>query len=222
VIDNHSVLPLANSSVLNLLVIAPAVKLTVEPFAKTMRLSWTTAVCKDTTGPAPLKGYDIYRKMNCDTWVHQPGETGVPASAGYTWIGSTDAVTTNYTDNWLGLATGKEYTYVIVAHYKNGALSYASNGACALITGIYETNNDIAVTIAPNPTKGSFTLVSEFFSNSTTTISIKNSLGQVVYTTDVFMTKDGQVIDVNLSPGPYMIQVSNRKGTAVKRMILNK
>jgi hypothetical protein len=222
--DNHSTLALSNYSVLNLRVIAPAVTLTVAPFAKTMRLSWTAAVCKDTSGSAPLKGYDIYRKMNCDTWVHQPGETGIPASAGYTWIGSTDAVTTNYTDtdNGLGLVIGKEYTYIIVAHYQNGALSYASNGACALITSIHELDNDIAVTIAPNPTNGNFTLVSEFFSSSKTTISIKNSLGQVVYTADVLMTKEGQAIDVNLKPGVYMLQVSNGKNTAVERMIINR
>jgi hypothetical protein len=225
VADNHTTQQLANFEVLNIRVIAPGVTaLTVQPFVRIMDLSWNEIICSDTAGPAALMGYDIYRKMNCDSWVHQPGETGIPASAGYTWIGSTDAMTTKFTDseNGLGLTIGKEYTYIIVAHYKNGSLSYASTGACALITGIHEVNNDIALTIAPNPNNGTFTLVSEFYANSIITVSIKNSLGQVVYSSDGTMTKEGQTIDANLEPGIYMIQISNEKNTSVKRMVINK
>jgi hypothetical protein len=224
VTDNHSTGQLPNFDALNILVVVPAVSVTAEPFAATMRLTWTAAICKDTVGPAALSGYDIYRKMDCDSWVHQPGETGVPASAGYAWIGSTDAVTTKFTDtnNGLWLMVGKKYTYIIVAHYKNGAQSYASAGVCALITGIDKVDNDMALTISPNPTNGSFTLVSEFYSNSKSTVSIKNSLGQIVYNADIFLTKAGQAFDLDLKTGVYMIQVSNGKNTAVKRVVINR
>lgn len=223
VVDNHLTEQLINFEVLNVRVIAPAVQVTAEPFAKTMRLSWTEAICKDTTGVVGVAGYDIYRKMSCDNWVHQPGETGIPVSAGYTKIGSTNATTTKFidTNNGLWLATGKEYTYIIVVHYKNGALSYASNGACALITSIHEMDKDIAVTIAPNPNKGTFTLISEFYANSKAIVSIKNGLGQIVYRADVFMTKEGQTFDVKLKPGVYIIQVSNEKAMTEKKVVVD-
>lgn len=132
--DNKTKDELVNFESVFIRVIAPAVTgLTVTPNGTSMELKWNQAFCHDTSGTARLKRYDIYRKNSCDPWVHGPCETGVPASLGYTLIGSTSYRVTNFqdTNNGLGLIHGIEYSYIVVAHYLDESESYASVNVCA-------------------------------------------------------------------------------------------
>lgn len=134
VTDNHPTDPLVNFESVFIRVVAPAVKnLTATPSGINMLLQWDKAPCGDTSGITRLSGYDLYRKNSCDTWVHDPCETGVPAYTGYTLIGSTDYKTTKFTDtnNGLGLIHGVNYSYIVVARYIDASQSYASTNTCA-------------------------------------------------------------------------------------------
>ncbi len=132
--DNNTKDPLVNFESVFIRVIAPAVTgLTATPSGTYMELKWNEAFCHDTSGASRLKTYDIYRKNSCDPWVHSVCETGVPPNIGYTFIGSTDYRTLNFTDknNGLGLIHGVNYSYIVVAHYIDESQSYASVNACA-------------------------------------------------------------------------------------------
>lgn len=136
VTDNNTTDPLVNFESVFIRVVAPAIKnVTATPNGTSMEIKWDEAPCHATSGVARLKEYTIYRKNACDTWVHAPCETGVPAYTGYTLIGTTDYLTTKFTDtnNGLGLIHGIDYSYIIVANYIDGSQSYASANACAYL-----------------------------------------------------------------------------------------
>ena len=86
--------------------------------------------------------------------------------------------------------------------------------------GIEDLNNDITVTLSPNPSKGMFTISSTFYSNSKTDISIKNSLGQTVYNEKIFFSSSGTTVNAELEAGMYFIQVSNDMGSTIKKFII--
>jgi gliding motility-associated-like protein len=134
VTDNKGKDPLINFESVFIRVVAPAVTgLTATPNGTNMELKWNEAFCNNTSGNSRLRGYDIYRKDSCGTWVHAPCETGVPSYTGYKLIGSTDYTIRNFTDNnnGLGLIHGVNYSYIVVAHYIDESESYASVEACA-------------------------------------------------------------------------------------------
>jgi gliding motility-associated-like protein len=155
VTDNKSKDPLINFESVFIRVVAPAVTgLTATPNGTNMELKWNEAFCHDTSGTSRLRGYDIYRKSSCGTWVHAPCETGVPGYTGYTLIGSTNYRVKNFTDNnnGLGLIHGVNYSYIVVAHYIDESESYASVEACAQLVRDVPiiTNVSVLLTDAAN------------------------------------------------------------------------
>ncbi len=114
-------------------VIAPAPKnVSATPSGASIILNWNDALCNSTLGDNPLINYAVYRKDACDGWAHAVCETGVPPSAGYTLVGTTNADITTFTDNnnGVGLNNGIDYSYLIVANYIDGSQSYASTPVC--------------------------------------------------------------------------------------------
>lgn len=204
-------------------VIAPAVKdFSVSQLYKASELHWKQPLCNDTTWKNRLIGYDIYRKENCDNWEHQPGETGVPASAGYKLIASVNEHTMKYIDdnNGLGLTVGTQYTYIIVVRYYDGAESYASEGKCTTVTSINELDPSTSIEIFPNPSAGTFTVTSDFYSNSRVTLSIKNSLGQLVYKSNTIFGNAGETIFVRLQSGIYFLEITNGKERSLRKIVI--
>ena len=133
-VDDNKTDALVDFETVNIRVVAPAITgLAVKPSGTNMELTWDEPFCHDTSGVNRLTGYKIYRKDACDTWVHAPCETGVPASTGYTLIGTTDYRTRRFidTNKGIGLIHGVDYAYIVVAIYLNEAESYASTGVCA-------------------------------------------------------------------------------------------
>lgn len=132
-------------------VIAPAPKnLTATPVCASIQLNWDPAPCNPTGNK--LYRYKIYSKIGCDTL--QPGycETGVPSTWGYSLIATVLSTTTSYTHT--GLIQGSTYAYRVVAHYLDGAESYASDPVCvSLVRDVpILTNVDVVTT---NSTNGS-------------------------------------------------------------------
>ncbi len=122
----------------NITVVAPKDSLySAVPFTKnngkSIKLTWA---------PYAVTGIDlstlkviIYRKKGCDNF--QPGhcETGMPPTWGYTRMGDTSALATNYVDI-KNLQKGVIYSYRIVIAYPepNGGVSYVSNPVCVTLT----------------------------------------------------------------------------------------
>ncbi|MBL7883734.1 MAG: gliding motility-associated C-terminal domain-containing protein [Bacteroidia bacterium] len=129
--DSHPVTPLVDFESVLIRVIAPApTGLTATPNGASIVLNWNAAACN--SQPNPLVRYKVYRKNSCDPFVPAVCETGLPASSGYTLIGTTASNVLTFTDNngGQGLTHGVNYSYIIVATYYDGSESYASTNVC--------------------------------------------------------------------------------------------
>ena len=113
-------------------VVPPTVKsVTAEPSGTTMKVSWALSTCSPTGNV--LVGYKIYRKKDCATYVPDPCQTGVPVSSGFTFLGQVAATVSSFidTNNGNGLVVGQDYSYIVVAVYKDGTSTFGSSAVCA-------------------------------------------------------------------------------------------
>jgi gliding motility-associated-like protein len=144
---------LADLETIQITVVAPSPKnLSVVPLGSSMILNWNKEVCD--VLPDSAKGYYIYRRNGFYGFIPAQCETGVPAYTGYTKIGTVPGINnTSFTDNnnGNGLVAGVDYCYMVVAYYKDGALSYASLEECEhlkkdipVITNVSVDSTDIS------------------------------------------------------------------------------
>ena len=96
-----------------------------------VRLRWSLYEC------ANAAQIHIYRKLNTSSFVPGPCDTGIPASAGYTRIGTVPKDSTGFTDRTITLERGQTYCYRIYAEFPlpAGGNSIASLEACVALAG---------------------------------------------------------------------------------------
>jgi gliding motility-associated-like protein len=126
--DNHPNIPLTDFETVQIKVVGPPpLNVTASPQGTGMLVDWDPPVCSS------VKGYMVYRKDACGTWIPGPCEIGVPASSGYTLIANTAYNVTDFLDNnnGQGLIHGVDYSYFVVAIYGDGSPSFASMEVCA-------------------------------------------------------------------------------------------
>lgn len=131
--DDDPMVHLVDFKTFNIKVVAPPPQnLVATPLGTYIKLTWNKPACHNTTGNK-IAHYLIYRKADCNPWVHAPCETGVPAYTGFAYIGQTATMSDTLfidTNNGNGLTQGVNYSYIVVAEYDDGAQSYASNQIC--------------------------------------------------------------------------------------------
>lgn len=113
-------------------VVPPSVKnVTATPAGSAIRIDWSATPCNPVSNP--LTSYKIFRKNECATYTHNPCFTGVDPSTGFTYIGQTPPSVVSYTDtnNGAGLVVGQNYSYLVVAVYKDGSMSYGGTSVCS-------------------------------------------------------------------------------------------
>nr|WP_262904854.1 gliding motility-associated C-terminal domain-containing protein [Hymenobacter pini] len=100
----------------------------------TARLDWDSYSCQN-AGAQIL----IFRRENSYPFTPGPCETGLPAAAGYTQVGSVSVGSRTFLDdnNGRGLDRGKTYCYRIYVQFASPGLgaSIASNESCVSLTG---------------------------------------------------------------------------------------
>ena len=133
--DNNEELMLSDIDNMTIKVLGPKPD-TVKavPEGKFIRLSWQQY------GTDAISGFNIYRREGPTTYKPDSCTSGIPSSIGFVKVGyisGSNTVAYIDTDNGQGLRFGKEYTYRIVAVYKNGTESKASDEATtSLVSGI--------------------------------------------------------------------------------------
>ncbi|MGI4865625.1 MAG: gliding motility-associated C-terminal domain-containing protein [Janthinobacterium lividum] len=162
--------PLIDEKAWRITVIGPApTNLQATPVAgPQVLLSWASYPCQTSTVPGVTPTILIFRRENCFAYTPSPCETGIPASAGYTQIGSVPANLTAFADNTV--QRGHTYSYRIYVTFPQpaGGSSIVSNEACITLNGrsAQITNVDVLTTNAttgqisvkwtrPQPTTGS-------------------------------------------------------------------
>ncbi|RSK47032.1 T9SS type B sorting domain-containing protein [Hymenobacter rigui] len=127
--------PLIDQRVWRITVIGPApqnLRTTLQ--GSTTRLDWDSYSCQN-AGAQIL----IFRRENSFPFTPGPCETGLPAAAGYTQVGTVNVGSRTFLDdnNGKGLDRGKTYCYRIYVQFAApaGGASLASNEACVSLTG---------------------------------------------------------------------------------------
>ena len=88
-------------------------------------------------------------------------------------------------------------------------------------TGIFEQNNNNAIQLFPNPCNGVFMIQSGFGQLINGEIEIVNVLGDKIYSAPAL--KGEKQIDLSNQPnGIYFLKLTSEKGTATKKIIINK
>ncbi len=133
--DNNEELMLSDIDNMNIKVLGPSPELVnAIPEGKFIRLIWLP-YCTDV-----IAGFAIYRREGASTFIPDSCTAGIPSWTGFVKVGYVDGSdTTSFTDtdNGQGLQHGTEYTYRIVAVYKNGTESKASNEITStLVSGV--------------------------------------------------------------------------------------
>src|SRR5664280_2689597 len=143
-IDNMTIKVLGPSPVL----------LNAVPQGKFITLGWSNY------GTTEIAGFAVYRREGTSTFSPDSCTSGLPVSTGFVKVGYiSGSSTVSYTDteNGQGLQFGKEYTYRIVAVFKNGTESKASNELTStLVSGVPVIKN-VSVRYT-DPTNGSIFL----------------------------------------------------------------
>jgi gliding motility-associated-like protein len=124
--------PLVSFKTYNIWVIPSPVKdVSALPIGSTIKISWSLSTCDPSNNP--IVSYKIYRKENCDPFIPAYCQQGVLSSNGFTYVGKTDNATTNFfidSNKGEGLVVGQNYSYVVVAVYRDGVQSYAGSQVC--------------------------------------------------------------------------------------------
>jgi gliding motility-associated-like protein len=133
--DDNSDLRLSDIDNMSVKVLGPSpVLLNAVPEGKFIKLSWQNY------GTTAIAGFSIYRREGPSTFVPDSCTAGLPPFTGFVkagYISGSTTVTFTDTQNGEGLEFGKEYTYRIVAVYKNGTESKASNEITStLVSGV--------------------------------------------------------------------------------------
>ncbi len=153
--DNNSELMLSDIDNMTIKVLGPSpVLLNAVPQGKAVRLTWSDY------GTTAITGFNIYRREGASTFRPDSCTSGIPASTGFVKVGyiaGSSTVSFTDSDNNLGLQFGREYTYRIVAVFRNGTESKTSNEITStLVSGIPVIKN-VSVRIT-DPANGSIFL----------------------------------------------------------------
>lgn len=132
--DSGTPVALVDFKTYNITIVGPPpLNLSATPLGTSVKLIWFKSACNNVGLGNKVVRYKVYRKADCIPWVHSPCETGVPPSSGFSYIGQTASINdTTFidTNGGAGLSHGINYSYVVVAVYADGSLSYASNQVC--------------------------------------------------------------------------------------------
>ncbi len=133
----------------NILVIGPAPEnLTATAVNQTIELAWNRSICPNATG------YEIYRRASYLGYMAPQCEPGVPPHTGYKKIASLSSILdTSFVDdnNGKGINPGFEYCYMVTAIFPDGAESYPSLEACAVI----DRHNPLITKVSVDSTESS-------------------------------------------------------------------
>ena len=128
--DNGPQVDLTSFKTVHINIIAPPPQdLTAHPVKNSIVLEWEPYSCSN------AKEIFIYKKTNPSQFEPAFCETGIPAGNGFQFLAKVGASSTGYVDDGTRLPVmhGRNYCYRIVAVFKDGAESIASNETCAAI-----------------------------------------------------------------------------------------
>lgn len=181
----------------NVRVVPPSVKnVSATPIGSTIKITWNFATCNPPANP--IVSYQVYRKGDCSPFTYDPCDTRITPASGFTLIGQTTPSVNTFIDNngGNGLVVGQDYSYLVVAVYHDGSVSYGSNQVCARL------KRDVPVMLNV-----------DVLSTSTSTGSVYVRWTRPLKTSGNF--------DTLAFPGPYQFNLKYRTGTGAYATVFN-
>ncbi len=148
------------------------------------------------------------------------GEIAVP----YIWYknsGGLSLIDSTSGGIWVKPALGTmEY---VVKQTLCGVSTWDSVKVTVVPVNVRNVGNVRNVLVYPNPSSGSFSISGTINDTKDATIEIFNSLGQKIYTKDLIIENEKLNIQINLdtSPGIYMLRVTTERGNSIMRIMVN-
>ncbi|MES2565417.1 MAG: T9SS type A sorting domain-containing protein [Bacteroidota bacterium] len=231
VIDNDPYIKLVDFKTFNIKIIPHApVNLIALPSYQHIVLKWQKPSSYITTGSNPFLRYNVYKKDSVSNWLPAINETTPPAYTGFTYIGSTSGniTDTSFTDynNGNPFVSGKDYSYVVLAEYKDGATSQVSNIAISQIyVGINERTLETAEFQAiPNPANEELVIVFnkqalewqyiELMDITGRTIKLLTAKEDITQANTIRLNLD------NINPGIYFLKITGPCNDAITKKII--
>lgn len=123
-------------------------------------------------------------------------------------------ISTASTTSYIDLQGHEGDTYYIITNCANGGTSDASESATAIVTGISEVENNIA--IFPNPASD---IVEISATQNITRIEVVSAAGQIMHETEV--NEESVSINVkNLPSGTYFVRIFSNSNVIVKKLVV--
>lgn len=123
-------------------------------------------------------------------------------------------ISTASTTSYIDLQGHEGDTYYIITNCANGGTSDASESATAIVTGISEVENNIA--IFPNPASD---IVEISATQNITRIEVVSATGQIMHETEV--NEESVSINVeNLPSGTYFVRIFCNPNVIVKKLVV--
>jgi hypothetical protein len=118
-------------------------------------------------------------------------------------------------------STNAMIKFVAINGYENQL--YVDDINISSTTGIQQANENNGINIYPNPTNGTFSIDIQHNASEVNSISVVNSLGQMVYQTNKPNTSGNYSVDLSgYSNGIYFVQVIKSGIVYQKKIVVNK
>lgn len=140
--------------------------------------------------------------------------------ASYAWSGGQNTHAIQVSGEELGLTT-TTYSVTVTDEYSCTATASVQVTVEACL-GIPENETAAAISIYPNPNKGDFTLEIKNADPGKSTISIVNTVGEVIYANRVMLNNQTfrQQISLNAGSGIYFLRLETPNGTATHKLVI--
>jgi hypothetical protein len=169
-----------------------------------------------------VRGYNIYRKIGANSWVHGACETGLPANSGFQFIGTVGSTDNFYTDTSLPYTeNGNTCNYAVVTVMNDCSESFAENiKTISILIGINEDSFLNNIGVYPNPFTNHIEISLPTNYDGNLGIAIYGIDGQLLSRTSKKQVGAKTILALDdLPTGMYMLEIKTDKGLVSKKIV---
>jgi hypothetical protein len=175
-----------------------------------------------TTCTSNVRGYNIYRKIGANSWVHSACETGLPANSGFQLIGTVGPTDNFYTDTSLPFTgNSNPNNYAVVTVMNDCSESFAEN--IKSISTLIRVNADSFLNnigVYPNPFTNHIEISLPTNYDGNLGIAIYGIDGQLLSRTSKKQVGAKTILALDdLPKGMYMLEIKTDKGLVSKKIV---
>jgi hypothetical protein len=175
-----------------------------------------------TTCTSNVRGYNIYRKIGANSWVHSACETGLPANSGFQLIGTVGPTDNFYKDTSLPFTgNSNPNNYAVVTVMNDCSESFAEN--IKSISTLIRVNADSFLNnigVYPNPFTNHIEISLPTNYDGNLDIAIYGIDGRLLSQRSKKQVGAKTILALDdLPKGMYMLEIKTDKGLVSKKIV---